>query len=75
MDDAPEFGHLNSSQRLHLLTSCQYADKLLSEIEATLVIAVEVSLSKIQTGHLAGTGQSSTRLHRKDAGSVGAHPG
>lgn len=29
-------GHLNSSQRLHLLTSCQYADKLLSEIEATL---------------------------------------
>ena len=30
-------GHLNSSQRLHLLTSCQYADKLLSEIEATLV--------------------------------------
>src|SRR5437867_6653512 len=37
MDDAPEFGHLNSSQRMHLLTSCQYADKLLSEIEATLV--------------------------------------
>ncbi len=30
-------GHLNSSQRLHLLTSCQYADKLLAEIEATLV--------------------------------------
>lgn len=30
-------GHLNSSQRLHLLTSCQYADKLLSELEATLV--------------------------------------
>ena len=37
MDDAPEFGHLNSSQRLHLLSSAQYADKLLSEIEATLV--------------------------------------
>ncbi len=37
MDDAREPGHLNSSQRLHLLTSCQYADKLLSEIEATLV--------------------------------------
>ena len=37
MDDAAQFGHLNSSQRLHLLTSCQYADKLLSEIEATLV--------------------------------------
>jgi GTP-binding protein EngB required for normal cell division len=36
MDDAPEPGHLNPSQRLHLLTSCQYADKLLSEIEATL---------------------------------------
>jgi len=30
-------GHLNPSQRLHLLSSCQYADKLLSEIEATLV--------------------------------------
>ena len=30
-------GHLNPSQRLHLLTSCQYADKLLSEIETTLV--------------------------------------
>jgi len=29
-------GHLNPSQRLHLLASCQYADKLLSEIEATL---------------------------------------
>jgi hypothetical protein len=27
---------LNPSQRLHLLSSCQYADKLLSEIEATL---------------------------------------
>ncbi len=35
MANAP--GQLNSSQRLHLLTSCQYADKLLSEIEATLV--------------------------------------
>jgi GTP-binding protein EngB required for normal cell division len=37
MDEARELGHLNPSQRLHLLTSCQYADKLLSEIEATLV--------------------------------------
>jgi len=37
LDDARKPGHLNSSQRLHLLTSCQYADKLLSEIEATLV--------------------------------------
>jgi GTP-binding protein EngB required for normal cell division len=37
MDDAREPGQLNSSQRLHLLTSCQYADKLLSEIEATLL--------------------------------------
>ncbi len=36
-DGAREPGHLNSSQRLHLLTSCQYSDKLLSEIEATLV--------------------------------------
>lgn len=36
MDDAREPSHLNPSQRLHLLTSCQYADKLLSEIEATL---------------------------------------
>ena len=34
--DARELGHLNSSQRLHLLSSAQYADKLLSEIEATL---------------------------------------
>ena len=31
-----EPGLLNPSQRLHLLSSCQYADKLLSEIEATL---------------------------------------
>ena len=29
--------HLNESQRRHLLSSCQYADKLLGEIEATLV--------------------------------------
>ncbi len=36
MDDARGLGHLNPSQRRHLLTSCQYADKLLSEIEATL---------------------------------------
>jgi len=36
MDDARELDCLNSSQRRHLLTSCQYADKLLSEIEATL---------------------------------------
>ena len=37
MDETRELDHLNPSQRLHLLTSCQYADKLLSEIEATLV--------------------------------------
>jgi len=37
MDDTPERGDLNPSQRRHLLTSCQYADKLLSEIEAVLV--------------------------------------
>jgi GTP-binding protein EngB required for normal cell division len=30
---------LNSSQKRHLLTSCQYADKLLSEIEAVLSAA------------------------------------
>ena len=29
-------GHLNSSQRLHLLASCQHADKLLSEIETAI---------------------------------------
>src|SRR6266545_3970302 len=29
-------GGLNSSQKRHLLTSCEYADKLLSEIEAIL---------------------------------------
>jgi len=32
-------GDLNSSQKLHLLTSSQYADKLLSEIEAVLSAA------------------------------------
>ena len=37
IDDAPELGHLNGPQRLHLLSSCQYADKLLSEVEAVLV--------------------------------------
>ncbi len=37
MDDAPELGHLNGPQRVHLFSSCQYADKLLSEIEAVLV--------------------------------------
>jgi GTP-binding protein EngB required for normal cell division len=35
--DAEEQRHnLNPSQRRHLLTSCQYADKLLSEIESVL---------------------------------------
>jgi GTP-binding protein EngB required for normal cell division len=42
-DGAREPGHLNPSQRLHLLTSCQYADKLLSEIEATLVTSLSKS--------------------------------
>jgi GTP-binding protein EngB required for normal cell division len=42
MDDAREDGRLNPSQRQHLLSSCQYADKLLSEIEAVL----SASLSK-----------------------------
>src|SRR6266542_5540761 len=37
MDDARNGEGLNPSQRLHLLTSCQYADKLLSEIEAVLI--------------------------------------
>jgi hypothetical protein len=37
MDDVQERGDLNPSQRRHLLTSCQYADKLLSEVEAVLV--------------------------------------
>ena len=39
MDDAREDGPLNASQRRHLLSSCQYADKLLSEIEAVLASA------------------------------------
>ena len=43
MDDAREPGHLNPSQRLHLPTSCQYADKLLSEIEATLAASLSRS--------------------------------
>ena len=37
MDDAPVLDHLNGPQRLHLFSSCQYADKLLTEIEAVLV--------------------------------------
>jgi len=37
MDKAREPGRLNESQRLHLLTSCQYADRLLSEIESILL--------------------------------------
>ena len=37
MDHPRDRGDLNSSQRQHLLTTCQYADKLLSEIEAILV--------------------------------------
>ncbi len=36
MDDSNENAKLNSSQRRHLLSSCQYADRLLSEIEAVL---------------------------------------
>jgi GTP-binding protein EngB required for normal cell division len=36
LNDVSDSGCLNPSQRLHLLTSCQYADKLLAEIEATL---------------------------------------
>jgi GTP-binding protein EngB required for normal cell division len=36
MNEARELGHLNPSQQLHLLSSAQYADRLLSEIEATL---------------------------------------
>ena len=43
MDDAREPGHLNPSQRLHLLTSCQHADKLLSEIETTLAASLSKS--------------------------------
>jgi len=34
--DEERNGGLNASQRRHLLTSCQYADKLLAEIEAVL---------------------------------------
>jgi len=37
MDDEREGQGLNPFQRRHLLTSCQYADKLLSEIESVLV--------------------------------------
>ena len=39
MDDAREDGRLNPAQRQHLLSSCQYADKLLSEIEAVLSVS------------------------------------
>ena len=37
MDDEPEGQGLKPFQRRHLLTSCQYADGLLSGIEAVLV--------------------------------------
>ena len=37
MDDEREGHGLNPFQRRHLLTHCQYADKLLSEMEAVLV--------------------------------------
>ncbi len=43
MDEAQERGDLNPSQRRHLLTSCQYADKLLSEIETVLVASLSKS--------------------------------
>lgn len=36
MDAGREDGTLNPSQRRHLLSSCQYADRLLSEIESIL---------------------------------------
>jgi GTP-binding protein EngB required for normal cell division len=39
MDDPRQDGTLNSAQRQHLLSSCEYADKLLSEIEAILAAA------------------------------------
>ena len=39
MREANPSGELNSSHKLHLLTSCQYVDKLLSEIEAVLSAA------------------------------------
>jgi GTP-binding protein EngB required for normal cell division len=40
MDDGSiQHSHLNPSQQLHLLTSCQYADKLLGEIEGVLTAA------------------------------------
>lgn len=36
MEASPGRDALNAAQKLHLLTSCQYADKLLGEIEAIL---------------------------------------
>src|SRR6266702_1788157 len=36
-------GGLNSSQKLRLLTSCEYADKLLSEMEAILAVSTSKS--------------------------------
>jgi hypothetical protein len=40
---AESAGSLNPSQKLHLLTSCQYADKLLSDVEARLSAATSKS--------------------------------
>jgi len=39
MDESRNGGGLNPSQRRHLLTSCQYADKLLADIESILAAA------------------------------------
>ena len=42
-DDPRSVPKLNPSQRLHLLSSCQYADKLLSETEAVLAASLSKS--------------------------------
>jgi hypothetical protein len=76
MDGARELGHLNSSQRLHLLTSCQYADKLLSEIEATLAASQSKSpFPKFKPDISAGASQGRPGLRLQDACPVGSHPG
>ncbi len=50
-DDTDE--GLNSSQRLHLLTSSQYADKLLADVESILVAAKSKSPFRKYKGSLA----------------------
>src|SRR5438552_5600270 len=49
---------LNSSQKFHLLTSCKYVDKLLSEIESILAASTSSPLAQYRRRDLGIRGQS-----------------